>query len=527
MKRFVALNLIALTLTGCAAPRLPDVPSSFTQEALTQGKAPPPEDKEAKARLALRDRLPQTAEETPVTARKFYTFRARGLPVEIAMSQFAQTYGLNVAVDSDVKGSLTVDFRNLPLDKALEAMLEANGLSWEWQDGLLRVTRQQTKTFTIDYLRLVRTGSSTSTTNTSSGGSGGSSSDSTRTGVSRTDSISFWDEVEKQLEDILTKGSEDYSAANEQQPQETTTLTDRATNTSTTSTHAVKEKAGRLIVNRLAGTIQVTTTASRMRDVEAYLDSLRQNVMRQVYIDVKIVEVDLSSDKALGVDWSRINMGSLTMSTNSSFTSSASGATVPSASFTANYSKSFPASFLVNSITSVITALQQQGNVKVISQPRIRTLNNQPAVVKAGTERTFYTTQTIVTTTNGAAITSTTNTPTTVTEGVVLSVTPQISADGRITLDVSPVITRVSGVDTSPDGKSNAPRLDIKQTSTMVRVGDGETVVIGGLIQESEEETKRGVPGLVNSPVGGLFGTTYAAKGRRELVIILTPYIVN
>ena len=528
MNRFIPLIVVtSLGLSACMRPVvLPDTPSVFSQETLTQGKTPPPEDKDAKARMALIDRLPQVVDEPPVMARKVFTYRARNLPVEQAMAQFATTYGVNVVLDNDVQANITVDFRNLSLDKALEALLETNGLSWEWNDGLLRVTRQQTKTFAVDYLRLVRSGSANSSTSMASSGTG--SSDSTSVGLSRTDSINFWDELEKQLDDILTKSPDDYTSRGEQRSQETTMLTDRTTNTTTTATRNVTEKVGRTTINRLAGMVQVTSSAKRMKAVERYLESLRQSVLRQVYIDVKIVEVDLTGDNSLGVDWTKIDMGALTLGTATGFTTSAAGVTVPAASATANYNKNFPASFLVKNITALVTALKQQGNVRVVSQPRIRTLNNQSAIVKSGTERTFYKTETIVTTTSGVSTKSTTNTPNTITEGVVLSVTPQISADNRIAMDVSPVVTRVSGVDTSPDGNSNAPRLDVKQTSTMVRVGDGETVVIGGLIQEGEEETRREVPGLGSAPVvGNLFGTSFTSKHRRELVIILTPYIVR
>jgi len=111
---------------------------------------------------------------------------------------------------------------------------------------------------------------------------------------------------------------------------------------------------------------------------------------------------------------------------------------------------------------------------------------------------------------------------------VVLSVTPQIADDSRITLDVSPSITRISGVDVSPDGNSNAPRLDIKTTTTMVRVGDGESIVIGGLIEEVNSSTERGIPGLSKvDGIGAMFRTNDEQRSRRELVIILTPYIVE
>lgn len=536
MNRLSALKpmllLTSLGLSACSMQAtLPDVPSAFSQETLKQAKTLPILDTDAKAKLSLAERIP-ASEETPVTTRKLFSFHARNLPVEQAMSQFAQTYGLNIVLDNDVRAStaLTVDFRNLTLEKALEALLEANGLSWEWNDGLLRVTRQQTKTFALDYLRLKRTGSATSTTNGSAGGSSGGSSsqDTTKFGVTRSDSIDFWDEVEKQLTEILTKDREDYAAQDQQPSQETTTVTDRTTNTSTTSTKMVAEKAGRLTINRLAGTIQVTTTSARMRAVENYIEAMKASALRQVYIDVKIIEVDLNADAAFGVDWSKIDMGALTLASSTSFTTSAAGTSVPASTLAANYSQNFAGTGLVKSVTNVISALQQQGNVHVVSQPRIRTMNNQTAIVKSGTDRTFYTTQTNVTTTSGTTTTTTTNQPTTVTDGIVLSVTPQISADDKISLDVTPVISRVSGVDTSPDGNSNAPRLDIKQATTMVRVNDGETVVIGGLIQETDETTRREIPGLGSAPViGNLFGTSYNGKTRRELVIVLTPYILR
>ena len=516
---------IALLLSGCAQQaKLPEAPSVYTQEALTQAKAPPPVDTEARAALALRDRMPKRHEGASLATRKLYGFSARGLPVRQAMAQFAAGYGLNVVLDADVSGTITVDFRNLPLEKALEAMLETAGLSWEWDGGLLRVTRQATKTFNLDYLRLTSSSTSASTSNTSSGG-GGSSGDATRVGVSRNDSINYWDEVEKQLEEILTKGRDDYTGGQDQPQQQTTTLTDRLTNTTTTTTQTVKEKVGRLVINRLSGTVQVTTTRARMRAVEDYLESLRRKTLRQVYIDVRIVEVTLSARNSLGIDWNRVNMGALTLS---AVTGSAA-AIGAAASLSAAYNKTFKQTHVVRDINAVIHALQEEGNVRVVSQPRIRTLNNQPAVVKSGTERTFFTTTTTITpNAGGQALVTTTNTPQTITEGVVLSVTPQIADDGRITLDVSPSITRLAGVDVSPDGNSNAPRLDIKTTTTMVRVGDGESVVVGGLIEEVDDNMEKGVPGLSKvENVGGLFRTNDSRRSRRELVIILTPYIVE
>lgn len=518
MKNAVLISSAIALLAGCATPKLPEAPSPGRAEALKEGFAPPPVDTEAQKRLALIDRLPKV-HAAPLPERKLYAFSARALPVRLAMEQFARAHQLNIVVDADVEGAISTDFRNLSFEKALEAMLETNGLSWEWDGSLLRVTRLVTRTFNIDYLRLTRSGSAMSTTNVSSANGG---QDSARMGVTRNDSINFWQELENQIEEILTKSPDEYPAG-EAPRQQTTVLLDRATNTQTTASQPVKEKIGRMVVNRLAGTLQVTTSKKRMKQVEAYVENLMRKTQRQVYIDVRIVEVTLSANNALGIDWNRVGMGALTLAA----ASGATGVAAPTLGLV--YDKVFPRSFIVKDINATLQALQEQGNVRVVSQPRIRTLNNQPAVVKSGTERTFYTTTTtVVPQAGGAPLVTTTNTPTTVTEGIILGVTPQIGDDGRITLDVSPAITRIGGVDLSPDGRSNAPRLDVKQTTTIVRVGDGESALIGGLIEELDSVTDRGVPELSKvEGIGALFGTKDQRRYRRELVVILTPYVVE
>ena len=119
-----------------------------------------------------------------------------------------------------------------------------------------------------------------------------------------------------------------------------------------------------------------------------------------------------------------------------------------------------------------------------------------------------------------------------VTEGIVLSITPQVSESGWITLDVSPVVTRVSSVSEVLDDNGNvqsaAPNLDISQTSSLVRARSGETVVIGGLIQSQQTEARRAVPFLSKIPLlGGLFRSNYTIEARKELIVMLTPRLVS
>jgi len=516
----LVLGVSATLLSGCysTVPHKPDperFPESFPSGYLD---FKPPQKPLSKA-IPLDQRLVLT----DAGARKLFSFRANGQSLRVTLAQFAQAYGLNIVPDADIVGAVSVEFRDLPLDQALDALLDPIGVGWIQEDGMIRVTRQVTRTWQVDYLRATRTGSG-SMSISGGGGGGGTASSS----VSKSDSINFWSELESQLTALLTRAANETTDG--QRQTETVQTTDRATNTVTQTTRPLAEIEGRVVINSMTGTVQVTGSPRGMRNVEAYMENLLRGINRQVFIEVRILNVALSDAAALGIDWSRVQIGnSLTVGTSSIVTAPAGGGGARPNTLTMDYSRAFPASHLIRNITAAIRALEEQGSVRVVSQPRIRTLNNQPAVVRVGTERTFYTTQTTITpVAGGAPLTTTTETPTTVTEGVMLSVTPQIGRDDFITLDVSPVVNKIVAIDTSPSGNSNAPRMETKQTSTLVRLRNGETVAIGGLIIEEDAETGRSVPGVGRpSGLGWLFHGQYSSKARKEMVIFLTPHLVE
>jgi MSHA type pilus biogenesis protein MshL len=184
--------------------------------------------------------------------------------------------------------------------------------------------------------------------------------------------------------------------------------------------------------------------------------------------------------------------------------------------------------FQNKSVKAIVNALKEQGEVRVISQPRLRTLNNQTAMMKVGTDQPFFTHQTSTISSSGGLSESSGDTLTIITVGTVLAVTPQIASDDWITLDITPAITSFVEEVKSPSGESSAPVLDIKQFSTIVRMRDGETIVLGGLIQNSHSKTVRKIPLLGDIPLlGRLFQGTVDAKQKKELVIFLTPRIVR
>ena len=517
----ILLVLATLFVSGCATTE--KKPLQVPSGDLDYKPAPA-----RPAALDVKSRMPKFVLPATVADTKLYSFRATAQPVRLALSQFAAAYKLNVVVDQDVEGQVTVDLKDLPLEKVLEAVLEPIGLAWSSQDGLLRVSRLETRTFNIDYLRLVRSGtgnSSTSTSLASGGGGGGGSTGNSNSTIAQNDTIDFWNELEEQLEAILARSDEDYT--DRDRSMETTVQTDRATNMTTTLTKPVQESAGRLVIDRLSGTIQVTTSRARMKNVVEFLNRVEKGISRQVYIEVKVVEVSLGDDQALGVDWSFADsdgdwsLGSQNIGENG--ISPAGGISGAATTLVGEYLRTISGV----DVEVTLEALKQQGQVQVVSQPRIRTLNNQAAIVRVGTDEPFFIKSVEYQEVGDEVIPIETDTLNNVTTGLVLTVTPQISEGGLVTMDVNPVLTRISGYVDSKGGTSRAPILDIKQSSTLVRVFDGETIVVGGLIQETVSNNKRSVPGVGDIPgIGALFSATYDQDSRKELVIFITPHII-
>ncbi|MCC6235444.1 MAG: secretin N-terminal domain-containing protein, partial [Verrucomicrobiales bacterium] len=460
---------------------------------------------------------PQDAATPPPGDGRLYSFSAKDLDIRDALALFARTHDLNVVPDPDVTGSVSVEFKNLALDRAMEAILGSFGYYAEVAGGLIRIRNLRTEFFTIDYLRLIRSGNGSTTANITSGsgsglggasggspssspggspgssGGGGGSGDSTSVSINKSDSVDFWSEIETQLKTLLSG-------------------------------------AGKLAINRVAGTIMVTDQKANVDRISDYLRHVKKTLHRQVDLEAQIFEVVLNDEFHFGVDWQNV-MAKLE---GAALTSGGLGTGIPSSSLMVNNpiggnTPGQPALSLAISKGDskvVVDALREMGNLEVVSQPRIRTLNNQAALIKVGTDKPFFRKSTVVTTSNGASQTQTDVEVSTITIGTILSLTPQISDDGWITMDISPVITRLVATATGPD-ESTAPEVDIKQASSLVRIPQGSTVVIGGLIQNEHSKTVRKVPVLGDIPILGYpFRGVYDNTRKTELVIFITPTIV-
>jgi type II secretory pathway component GspD/PulD (secretin) len=171
-------------------------------------------------------------------------------------------------------------------------------------------------------------------------------------------------------------------------------------------------------------------------------------------------------------------------------------------------------------LSDIVQAISEQGDVKILSNPTISTLNNQKAIIRVGDQDVFFITGAIAT---QNTVTQTIQ-PMTIDIGIILDVTPQIAEDGTIIMNIHPSITEKTGEKATPDGKTTFPLLSVRETDTTVRVKESQTIIIAGLMAEKKEEASIGVPLLKSIPLlGHLFRYKTENKKNSELVIMITP----
>jgi MSHA biogenesis protein MshL len=314
-------------------------------------------------------------------------------------------------------------------------------------------------------------------------------------------------------------------------------------------------KDGRtVVISPQSGVIVVRGMPDDLRNVDRYLQATQLSVARQVILEAKILEVELSSNSQTGINWaafgSRISAGLVAPGTllqpringtNSTMSSTGPAGIVGNPGLALGtraeaVGSLFGIAFQNSNFAALISFLESQGTVHVLSSPRIATLNNQKAVLKIGTDEFFVTGVSTTTTTNSAG--NGTVSPNVTLQpffsGVVLDVTPQIDDKGNIILHVHPSVSQVSTINKSINlgnaGSLNLP-LAASETSemdSMVRGANGSVVAIGGLMRQSSTSDRSQIPGAGRIPViGSLFRSTGDVTQKRELVVLIKPTIVD
>jgi MSHA biogenesis protein MshL len=439
----------------------------------------------------------------------------------------------NMIVDEAVSGRISLNLRNVTIPEVMEAVREVYGFEFRELAGgyLVRPAGLQTRIFSVDYLHLTREGSSSTRVSSGSvsdghtgqqgrgasrgfgGTAGGRSSDERTTGTrieteSRSD---FWADMKNTLEAILADTA-----------------------------------GGRVILNPQSGTIAVRAMPSELRDIEQYLGTMQTNVGRQVVLEAKILEVELRDEFRSGINWMGLadsgrDSGTFSQRTGPDLFDEGfapgrgSDAVLGNIGGAQQIGGTFAASLQLGAdFSAFIELLQRQGETRVLSSPRVSTVNNQKAVIKVGTDEFFVTGIQSGGAFGAAGATSQRNVELTpFFSGIALDVTPQISANNDVTLHIHPTVSQVTDQrkDLTVAGETDSLPLafsEVRESDSIVRARSGQIVVIGGLMQNQMRDEVFSTPLLGNIPVlGHLFRQTRQRETKTELVILLRPVVVE
>lgn len=317
-----------------------------------------------------------------------------------------------------------------------------------------------------------------------------------------------------------------------------------ATSAGTHTTSKVDQHTARdgstFIIDKNVGLITVTAKPTVLKTVEDYLENLKKYLFRQVRIEAKIIEVWLTDNSRLGLDWSSVLGGTTAIGGTVSFGNA--GQVYPHNSGTSTYANTFVSRVQMSDISFEVflNALKDQGDTHVLANPKLTVLNGQPAILSVGKDVAYVKKVTAEVNNSTSANTTTYSAETSnVVEGVALGVVATIRDDRTLVLHLTPITTSLENLDANGDiptttvGTGQAavqlglPKVKVREMSTMVEVRDGEMLIIGGLIDSIETKEGKFVPGLGSIPVVKyLFGYDANTLQRRELVILLTPKVI-
>ena len=431
----------------------------------------------------------------------------------------------SVAVHPDVSGDLSLNLKQVSMADVLEVVEQLYGFDIRMRNNIIRVfpAELRTRTFPVNYLLMSRLGVSNTAINTARvSDAGGFSSSSENSNSSENSSTGEG-----------ASGSQSSNGTNIQ----TTTETDFWQELYDALLLLVGSEEGRsVIVSPQSGLITVKAMPAELADVEDFLGVLQSRVQRQVLLEAKVLEVSLSDGFQQGIDWSYVNSGRLNANTPNAINSGWTGGTESRAlgnEISQVLGGIFSFSFESNNFNSVINLLSAQGNVNVLSSPRITASNNQKAVIRVGTDEYFVTGVSSTTVSDDDTTESPEITLTPFFDGIALDVTPQIDDNGSVLLHVHPSVIDVEEQQKTFSVLGDTYELpmaksDVRESDTVIRARSGEVVVIGGLMSSLRDQKNSKLPLLGDIPlVGGLFNNISDLEEKSELVILIRPTIAD
>jgi MSHA biogenesis protein MshL len=557
----------ALILGGCSTAAKHDNFDAITAQVANgvskPAVAPASDDAVANALVPPVSTLTEQLPKARQALEERFNVAFNDVPVQQFFNSIAAGTRYNILIHPDVTGTITANLKDVTLFEALDAVRELYGYDYKVEGTriYIRPLTMQTRMFHVNYLVGSRRGSSNlRVTSTSVSDSG-------------TNNQNNLNNQNGQGYPYQNQGGQGQNGQNNPQTPGNNIVQRDGANVNTTSdsdfwdelksalTTIVGKEGGRsVVISPQSGVLVIRAMPDELRSVDMYLKATQLSVDRQVILEAKILEVELNDSYQSGVNWAsfasfnskhdnRMSTGMIgpgtalsplplgggqppVMADGNGFSAS-SGFSLANAA-TAGASL-FGLAFQTSNFSALISFLESQGTVHVLSSPRVAAVNNQKAVLKIGTDEFFLTG--VTTTTSTSTVGATTTPSVTLTpffSGVVLDVTPQIDDHGNIILHVHPSVSQVTTVNKNFNlGTAGNFTLPLAASSTseidsMVRGQDGKVVVIGGLMRQASTNDSSGLPGVNSVPVlGALFGNKNQVNQKRELIVLIKPTIVE
>jgi general secretion pathway protein D len=562
-QRYVSAPLLALAMAACSntpvAPPATGHLNAAVPAPAASGTIPAP----VQNTLTLPKPKPAPKVET-------YSVVVNNVRVQELLFALARDARVNVDIHAGIEGFVTLNAIDQTLPQLLTRIAKQVDMRWEMDGPNLVVMPDSPylRTYKVDYVNMSRdtTGTVTVTTQVAStGGSAGTTTAGTggnnsQTKIENKVQHHFWDTLEKNIKDILREtdkilpeGSSETTI--ERADQQATTgmavpqpasakaggvgnpaaaASPNATTLQQSGTTVVKRttfrEAASVIINSEAGIVTVRATSRQHEKIQEFLGQVMASVRRQVLIEATVAEVSLSDNYQQGIDWKALPLG------RAGFTLIQGAA----GSITAPASSLLQLSYLneasrVGNISASVKLLDAFGTVKVLSSPKLSVLNNQTAVLKVVDNLVYFTIKADTTANQATTTTTYTTNLNSVPVGLVMNVTPQISENDAVLLNIRPSISRKFGevIDPNPDlqrlGVKNAiPVIRTREMESMIRVENGNIAMMGGLMEDALENSDNTVPGVARLPlVGSLFQNRDDTRRKTELVIFLRPIVIK